>query len=744
MVRSVLLLFLLSLSSRGPAQIMLAPAFPEVLGADEQPLPLAWMGGLDAPQYNAADLDGDGLQDLLLFDRAGDAVIALRGDGNGNYQPAPALAAGFPADLTDWLLLRDYDSDGVQDLFAYSAAFDGFRVYRGGRNADGLLTFPTVPTYAGLRYPLSNGTTTPVFITSVDYPAIDDLDGDGDLDLLTFSVGGGYVEYYRNQSVERGFGTDTLLYTLESECWGGFFESGLGPALNLAEAPGECFSRLRGEEVDSRHAGSTTLTIDIDGNGLKDVMLGDISYESITLGLNTGTLQEAYISSQDASWPSDGTPVNVPFFPGIYHLDVDQDGVRDLVASPSQTLNAENVDVGWYYRNVGTEARPDFVFQDSQLLVRHSIDYGSRSTPAAFDFDADGRPDLVVGNGEEYSDGFNLNSQLRLLRNITPPDGPVTFAVVQDDYLGLSQFQNQSSGFAPTFGDLDGDGDLDALIGESGGRLIYVENTAGPGRPATFADPVFGYMDIDAGQLSKPTLADLDRDGLTDLIVGEFRGGIQYYRNLGTVGNPRFDPDPQTAENTALLGGINTNSPGLSAGHAAPTVITYADRFLLLTGNRRGTLEAYSFTDPATASFTTLSEAVQDLDLGAFTTPTAADFDQDGRLDLILGNQRGGLTYYTTDLAAELGTPIFTPPAPAFRFSIAPNPTRTTALLQDLPGTQVQGLSVTNELGQLVLRQSIPHQRTYSLATAGWPRGHYTVSIVTAEGMASQKLVVLE
>ncbi len=742
MLRLALSALTLLLTNGLPAQLGLAPALPTVTGIDNQPLPLVWLGGLNAPEYNAADLDGDGLGDLVIFDRAGDALLALRGSGGGNYRPAPELLVGFPRDLTNWLLLRDYDADGVEDLFAYSAEYDGFRVYRGQRAADGLLTYPATPTYRGLRYPLQGGTT-PLFVTNVDYPAVNDVDGDGDLDILTFSVGGSYLEYYQNQSVERGFGTDTLIYTLASECYGGVYESGRSSALTLAAAPGECARSIRGADpIERRHSGSTTLSIDVDGDGLQDIMIGDISSEHIVLAHNTGSRAQAYMTSQDSIWPSSGVAVSVDYFPAIFHLDIDQDGVRDLIAAPTQTLNAENVDVGWYYRNVGTEARPAFVFQDSQQFVRQSIDYGSGTTPAAFDYDADGRPDLVVGNNEEYIDGLTLGSQLRLLRNTTPPGGPTSFAVVDTDYLSLRQFTTTTSAFAPAFGDLDGDGDTDAVIGERGGQLIYLENTAGPGRPATFAAPVFGYMGLDAGQLSKPTLADLDRDGLTDLLVGGFDGRVRFYRNLGTAGAPRFDPSFTTAGNVEQLGGINTNTPGGSSGHPAPTVVTYADHFVLLTGNRVGTLEAYSFTD-YTQAFMPLSRSVDRLDIGGFSTPATADFDGDGLLELVLGNQRGGLSYYTTQLAAELSTGLFSPSFPALEFTLAPNPTTGQLQLRNLPGSRVQTVSVYSSVGQLVLRVDDASSRSsLDLELGRLAAGVYVVRVETGEGVGARRVVV--
>ena len=725
------------------AQFSLTEAFPPVRDADGTDLPLAWLGGLNAPQYQSVDLDGDGRRDLYIFDRAGDAQIALRRTESGDLMPDPRLKNGFPPDLTNWVLLRDYDRDGIEDLFAYSAAFDGFRVHRGFRTTTGLLAFAAEPTYAGLQYPF-NGGRIPIFVTSIDYPAIDDLDGDGDLDILTFSVGGGYVEHYHNYSVERGYGTDTLLYELESECWGGFFESGLTSALDLASAPGQCFGKsLPGSTpVGPRHAGSTVLTLDIDGNGLKDIVLGDISFEYLVVGYNKGSTDEAWISDQDPTWPADGFEVNIPFFPGAYHLDVDLDGDRDLLASPSQTLNAEDVNVGWYYENVGTDAQPSFEFRDSQLIVRDAIDLGTGGLPAAFDYDADGRADLVVGNEDNFGPGGGLDSRLRVFRNIGEPGGEAAFQLVEEDYLEVSQFQASSSAFAPAFGDLDGDGDEDAIVGERSGRLIYYENVAGAGQPPRFAKSVFGFMDIDVGLLAKPDIADLDRDGLGDLIVGGYDGRIRFYRNVGTPGNPNFNPDEGAAGNFLQLGGVNTNKPGIGSGHPTPRVLTYADRFMLLTGNRSGTLEAYSFTD-YTQAFTALSDTVAGLDVGGYSAPAVGDYDGDGRLEIVLGNERGGVGYYRTDLAAEMPTGLFNPRDDEVYFNLIPNPSGGTVWLAGLPDNQRHGsVRILDARGAEVLRISPAGRTVLPLDLSSFPRGLYFVEVRTQVGRGVRTLTL--
>jgi hypothetical protein len=255
-----------------PAQtIELIPAYP-VVRAGGSPLPLAWFGGLNTPQTQAEDLDGDGVADLYFFDKAGEIHLAMRGDGNGNYEEAPELIKYFPGSIKGWIMLRDFDADGTPDIFTYAEGVDGVRVLRGHRRADGLLEFSLIDFGDALPiiyFPFDRNRT-PIFVSSIDYPAVEDFDFDGDLDLITFSVNGGYVEYYQNQSVERGFGTDTLIYTLETQCWGGFYESGVSTKLDLSSGPDECFDNLTGPSGGGRprHSGSSITAFDYDGNGL--------------------------------------------------------------------------------------------------------------------------------------------------------------------------------------------------------------------------------------------------------------------------------------------------------------------------------------------------------------------------------------------------------------------------------------------------------------------------------------------
>ena len=82
---------------------------------------------------------------------------------------------------------------------------------------------------------------------------------------------------------------------------------------------------------------------------------------------------------------------------------------------------------------------------------------------------------------------------------------------------------------SPTFADIDGDGDLDAFIGESNGNTLFFRNT-GNASSAAFAAATpnpFGLSDV--GGWSSPTLADIDADGDLDAFVGDSDGLIHFF-----------------------------------------------------------------------------------------------------------------------------------------------------------------------------------------------------------------------
>ena len=209
----------------------------------------ALAGGLNAPQLSEVDLNNDGVLDLYIFDRVGDVHITFLNNGstNGNaFEFAPEFAANFPA-VTDFVLLRDYNGDGIMDIFAYSdvPGINGFIVYKGSY-FDDKIAFTRVhfndEDHDILYAEIPNGSTTNIYVPRDDYPAVDDIDGDGDLDILSFDVGGSVVHYYKNLSVENGHGLDSLEFITDDLCFGKFKEDGLDATIFLSNDPSSCFN----------------------------------------------------------------------------------------------------------------------------------------------------------------------------------------------------------------------------------------------------------------------------------------------------------------------------------------------------------------------------------------------------------------------------------------------------------------------------------------------------------------------
>ena len=634
---------------------------------DGKNLAFPFTGGLNNPQPNEVDLNNDGILDLFIFDRTGNVSLTFINEGTPgetDYRYDPSYVKQFPELLNNWVILRDFNDDGVMDLFtsAFKVYAQGGIIVFTGYYENGKINFERVNfDYSPniIPIPTSGDEPTQLFVSNVDYPAIDDLDCDGDMDILTFNSVGGYVELYTNVSLEEGYGKDSLLFELTENCWGGFFETSIMPDVLLAPAPGDC-AYLVGDDpvIEERHPGSTLLTFDADGDGDKDLLLGDITYNSLNLLTNGGDCNQAWVTEQDASYPSSDISVDVPVFPSSFLLDVNNDGLKDLIASANAVNGSENYSMMWWYENVNTNEQPEFEFRQDDFLVEEMLDFGTGSAPAFFDYNADGLLDLVVGTDGYFELFGERDSRLFLFENVGTEDSPA-FKLVDDDYLGLSVFDAFYS-FTPAFGDLDNDGDEDLLVGEYTGGLFYAENLAGPGNAATFSSWQYSYFDIDVGQQSIPWIADVDRDGLKDIIVGELNVNLNYFKNIGTSSAPEFNPDFTAAPNFQYLGNVNTSVPGVVInGLGAPVMLDQEGTHIMFVGIEAGNIRLYNDIEGNIQSnFNLDDEYAGDVNAGRRARLAVADINNDGRLEMIVGNERGGLQAYQTHLTSSSISPV--------------------------------------------------------------------------------------
>ncbi len=647
-----------------------------VFTVDSVKMEYGFCGGMNAPQFSTVDLNGDGIEDLFIFDRVGSSVycfIRKTQDSTTQWEWAPQYEVCFP-ELFDWVALRDYDQDGVMDIFASSSTSQGppgVEVYH-GRRSEGKLSFERLSfeygTFDILHYEYAPGKYVNIQVDAPDYPAIEDFDGDGDMDLLTFEPLGGYVYYYRNTDVEDGNPLGTFHFVLEEQCWGKFWESGFSSEIFLSPDSTRCYQESW--QVEPRHAGSTLSAWDADSDGDLDLWVGDLTSSHIVFLRNDGRAgAHAWMRYQDPNFPAYATPVMMDIFLASFGIDVSGDGLRDMLVAPNAKYNASNTYNVWYYRNVGRDTSPHFVLESKAFLVGEMLDLGSGAHPAFVDYNADDLIDIVVGNDFYYQPSGVKRSALMLLRNVGTASQPA-FRIEDSDWLGFSRFSEGLDGtwsFAPAFGDLDGDGDVDLLVGEVNGGLFYVENTAGPSQPFAYDTIIRDYFHLRALRNAVPAIVDLDRDGLADIVLGSRQatndqqgfacGNFFYYHNNGTVGNPQFDPDPHAGSNTPCLGRLilqNIRRFG-SKVYSAPSFYSTASNssiLLLFAGTNSGIFVIQAGTNPLD-SFPIMAANYGALNEWDRLHPAVIDIDSDGILEMLVGNARGGLRWYKTTLRVD-------------------------------------------------------------------------------------------
>ena len=403
----------------------------------------------------------------------------------------------------------------------------------------------------------------------------------------------------------------------------------------------------------------------------------------MTMVTNGGTSPEAWMTEQDVNFPSYDIPIDVDVFNAGFYVDVNNDGRRDLVVSPNAvSASVENHRVMWHYENIGTDDDPNFNFQSDLLFVDDMLDFGSGSSPTFVDANQDGLMDIVVGSRGRYMGIGETEASMNLLLNQGTLDTPI-FELVDDDYAGYRQFMAESAEFNPSFGDLDGDGDIDMIVGDNNGFLFYSENIAGPGLPFEFAPAIYQYANIQPGNIVRPQIVDLNGDGLSDLVLGERRnnsdgnggiGALIYYPNIGEIGNPQFEEDEEASPNIVAFGKVNTQTIFEISASTAPYFYNDGEKTYLFTGSKNGAIHIYDDIDNnLEGTFNQITDNFGSLNEGESTTVAVYDIDNDNRLEMVLGNERGGLSFFNTGMVADVSVSTSTPDIEN-ELSIYPNP----------------------------------------------------------------------
>ena len=412
------------------------------------------------------DIDADGDLDIVYSTIYEDHVFV--NDGTGHFTDASAARLPRVLGATLDIGLADLDGDLDLDLFTAEVSQQNRLLFNDGAG------FFTNATPERLE--------TPWFPAPA--MALGDLDGDGDLDLVTAS--GDYGEAIAN---------DAML-----------LNDGRG---NFLPAPAANFPAV----LDDSRA---VVLGDVDGDGDTDVVFGNSGAQSRLL-LNGGA---ANFSDATATH----LPAATPRTTSLALVDVDGDGDRDLVLG---NLGARSS----LYRNDGTGHFTDVTasHMPNLALETRAIGFG--------DLDGDGDQDLVLGNGLA-----NQEQESIYINDGTGHFTDETASRVNEPYI-LTTASLQ-------IGDLDGDGDLDILVGNSGiglGRFNRMLENDGTGH-FTGRDLVYDYYNTFA-----IAFADVDLDGDLDVFCGDHDHYDKLYLNNGNgaFANVTWPRMPVTRDQTA-------------------------------------------------------------------------------------------------------------------------------------------------------------------------------------------------
>jgi hypothetical protein len=463
-----------------------------------------------ARDVHVADMDGDGDLDIVSASHDDDTIAWYENDSAGNPSWSAANIATSANGATD-VKVADMDGDGDLDIVSASRNDNTIAWYENDGAAN--------PSWTAADIATSAATAVEIYIA--------DMDGDGDLDIVSASQADDTIAWYEN-------------------------DGAANPSWSAADI------------ATSADLARDIEVADMDGDGDLDIVSASVNDDTIAWYENDGATNPTWTAANIAT-SADGAR-------GVHVADMDGDGDLDIISA-----SAIDNTIAWYENDGASD--PTWTATDIATNMN-----GARDIEAA-DMDGDGDLDIV--------------------------------AVSQNDDT-LAWYENTCDGSDPIVLDLDGDGI--ELLGIGSGITFDID-ADGMGEGV-------GWFGPDDGML----VMDLDGSGAIENmseVFSEVFDGKSYVDSLSALASLDSNADqvisPEDDQFNDILVWQDSDSDGVSA---APELSTLSDRGITsisldaqsvsetLEGNRLDAVGTVTLTDETTSTFAEVTFVVD----GAPTT----------------------------------------------------------------------------------------------------------------------------